>query len=111
MTKTLRHAVIVCGFTILWVCSDFLFLFLVNNFTDADYYSRSFQEEGENRKVTGAILRKMSVKSKLQCAKYCTQDNTCTQFSYHGDVLGNNCLLGSATSGEKSTDDWVTFST
>ena len=40
-------------------------------------------------------------KTKSQCAFYCFQDNTCTQFSYHSYLLSNNCLLGSATSDEE----------
>ena len=81
------------------------------NFTDPDDYSRLFQEKDENTKVSGTILRKMSVKTKIRCAVHCSRDNTCTQFSYHSGVVGNNCLLGSATSADESQDIWVTFST
>ena len=79
------------------------------NFIDPDDYSRLFQEKDENTKVSGTILRKMSVKTKIQCAVYCLRDNTCTQFSYHSDAIGNNCVLGSPTSADENQDSWVTF--
>ena len=81
------------------------------NFTDPDDSSRIFQEKHVNTKVSDAILRKMSVKTKIQCAVYCLRDNTCIQFSYHGDAVGNNCVLGSATSADENQDSWITFST
>ena len=69
------------------------------NFTDPDNFSRVFQEEDVNIKISGSILRKLFVESKTRCAVYCLRDNTCTQFSYHSDAVGNNCLLGSAREG------------
>ena len=80
-------------------------------FSDPDDLTRVFQGRNENKKVYGGILAEIRVKTKSQCAMLCLQDNICAQFSYHGDVLGNNCLLGSATSGEENQDGWTIYST
>ena len=61
--------------------------------------------------LSGGELGVTSVRKKSECAFYCLKDNTCTQFSYHGNLPGNNCLLGSATSGEEIQDGWVTILT
>ena len=42
--------------------------------------------------------------------RLCAQRDGCTQFSYYGNALGNNCLLGSPTSGKKDQDGWITYS-
>ena len=82
------------------------------NVADPDNYHRLFQgKEGKNVKVNGPFLAENRAMTKIQCAIYCIQDNTCTQFSYHGDVVGNNCLLGSAISGEENQDGWTIYST
>ena len=81
------------------------------NFVDPDHRSRVFRDKKENAKVIDGKLRDISVKTKSQCAMHCFLDNSCTQFSYHGDAFSNNCLLGSATSGQENQDSWTTFLT
>ena len=76
---------------------------------DPDNSGRMFEDKLENIKVNGTILSEKRAATKSQCALYCVQDNRCTQFSYHGDVVGNNCCLGSATSGQENQDDWITY--
>ena len=87
------------------------FLYFIQNFyaIDPDYSSRIFRKNGENIKLGEVKLAEHAVLEKIQCALYCLLDNTCTQFSYHGDVVGSNCLLGSASSGEETQDGWTTF--
>ena len=80
-------------------------------FSDSDESSRVFQDEIGNRKVTGGEFGGMSTKTESHCTFYCFHDNTCAQFSYHGDLLSNNCLFSSATSGEETQDGWVTILT
>ena len=68
-----------------------------------------FRDQTENIKVDVAISGEISVKTKAQCAMHYFHENTCTQFSYHGDLTGNNSLLGSPTSGQQSEDGWATL--
>ena len=75
------------------------------------YYisSRTFEKNGENIKVGGVTLAVHKVMVETQWALHCLLDSTCTVFSCHGTDLGNNCLLGSATSSNETDQGWTKF--
>ena len=63
----------------------------------------------KNTKVRRGILGEHYVKAETECVLHCVLHYSCTVFSHYGDALGNNCLLGSATSSEETEDGWMTF--